>query len=220
MTQILIRRGTAATWTSSNPVLGLGEIGYETDTKKAKMGDGSTTWNSLGYWIPTLPTGTVVGTSDVQTLTGKTLNFASGNNNTIQNVPTSALSLSGAATFHTGPEYTTTSTSYVYLGSGDSLSATIGSSGLALVGISVISFNVSSGYNYAMTSFDLSGANTQTGFDAYRAGCVANPNLAKYQNVVLLTGLNAGATTFRMKHAVLSTGTGYFSSRNMWVIPL
>ena len=38
------RRDTAANWTSNNPTLAGGEIGYETDTKKFKVGDGSTAW--------------------------------------------------------------------------------------------------------------------------------------------------------------------------------
>jgi hypothetical protein len=49
---IRLRRGTAATWTADNPVLSSGEPGYETDTGKAKVGDGATAWNSLGYWSP------------------------------------------------------------------------------------------------------------------------------------------------------------------------
>lgn len=44
------RYGTAASATSNNPVLGLGEPGYETDTGKLKIGDGSTAWNSLPYF--------------------------------------------------------------------------------------------------------------------------------------------------------------------------
>lgn len=49
MTTILPRRGTAALWTARNPVLAAGEVGYETDTKKTKMGDGATAWASLAY---------------------------------------------------------------------------------------------------------------------------------------------------------------------------
>ena len=48
-TLIQIRRGTAAAWTSANPILAAGECGVETDTGKAKTGDGSTAWTSLGY---------------------------------------------------------------------------------------------------------------------------------------------------------------------------
>ncbi len=49
-TQIIkLRRGTAAAWTGANPTLAAGEPGYETDTGKIKIGDGSTAWNSLAY---------------------------------------------------------------------------------------------------------------------------------------------------------------------------
>ena len=47
--QIAQRKDTAANWTSANPILLSGEFGYETDTKKFKIGDGSTSWNSLAY---------------------------------------------------------------------------------------------------------------------------------------------------------------------------
>ena len=46
---IQVKRGTASSWTSANTVLAAGEIGFETDTKKMKVGDGSTAWNSLLY---------------------------------------------------------------------------------------------------------------------------------------------------------------------------
>ena len=48
-TVIQTRAGTAAAWTSANPVLALGERGIETDTLKEKSGDGSTAWSSLAY---------------------------------------------------------------------------------------------------------------------------------------------------------------------------
>lgn len=47
MTTMQQRRGTAAQWTSANPILDAGEIGFETDTNKFKFGDGTTAWNSL-----------------------------------------------------------------------------------------------------------------------------------------------------------------------------
>ena len=50
MTRIQIRRGTAAAWTAANPILSQGEIAYEIDTMKIKVGNGSSAWNSLGYF--------------------------------------------------------------------------------------------------------------------------------------------------------------------------
>lgn len=48
-TEISIRRGSAAEWASSNPILESGEPGFESDTVRFKIGDGETAWNSLRY---------------------------------------------------------------------------------------------------------------------------------------------------------------------------
>lgn len=55
--RIQLRRGTSSEWTTTNPVLGSGEFGYETNTGKFKIGNGSTAWTSLSYSTPDL-TGT------------------------------------------------------------------------------------------------------------------------------------------------------------------
>ena len=47
--RIQVRRGTASEWTSANPTLAAGELGVETDTRKIKVGTGSTAWTSLAY---------------------------------------------------------------------------------------------------------------------------------------------------------------------------
>jgi hypothetical protein len=69
VTQIQTRRGTAAQWTSTNPTLASGEWGYETDTGKVKIGNGSTAWNSLAYNGSGTVTSVVAGTG----LTGGTI---------------------------------------------------------------------------------------------------------------------------------------------------
>ena len=48
-TTIKLRRDTSTNWTSSNPILAAGEPGLETDTLRAKYGDGSNTWTNLAY---------------------------------------------------------------------------------------------------------------------------------------------------------------------------
>ena len=47
--QMQIRRDTAANWSSANPQLLQAEWGYETDSGKIKIGDGSTAWQQLDY---------------------------------------------------------------------------------------------------------------------------------------------------------------------------
>ncbi len=49
-TRMQQRRGTAAEWTLVNPILAVGEIGYETDTNSFKIGDGLNAWADLSYF--------------------------------------------------------------------------------------------------------------------------------------------------------------------------
>ena len=48
-TTIQLRNDLAATWHSKNPILKKGEIGIEIDTRKMKVGDGTTAWRALSY---------------------------------------------------------------------------------------------------------------------------------------------------------------------------
>lgn len=46
---IKLRRDPASRWTSVNPVLASGEPGFELDTGKLKIGDGTSLWSGLSY---------------------------------------------------------------------------------------------------------------------------------------------------------------------------
>lgn len=72
VTQIQVRRGTASQWTSTNPVLAAGELGFESDTNKLKIGNGSSAWNSLSY-IATGAAGTVTSITAGTGLSGGTI---------------------------------------------------------------------------------------------------------------------------------------------------
>ena len=47
--RVQVRKDTASNWTSADPTLAVGEFGFETDTVKLKIGNGSTAWTSLAY---------------------------------------------------------------------------------------------------------------------------------------------------------------------------
>jgi hypothetical protein len=51
LSKIQVRRGTASQWTAANTLLSSGEIGFETDTGKFKIGNGSSVWDSLDYFL-------------------------------------------------------------------------------------------------------------------------------------------------------------------------
>jgi hypothetical protein len=59
--KLQLRRDTTANWSASNPILAEGEIGIDTTLKQAKVGDGTTAWNSLAYGLATIET---VGVTD------------------------------------------------------------------------------------------------------------------------------------------------------------
>lgn len=69
--KVQFRRGTAAEWSAANPVLAQGEAGYEHDTGKFKIGNGTLAWSSLSYSSgvqgPTGPQGITGPTGPVST---------------------------------------------------------------------------------------------------------------------------------------------------------
>jgi hypothetical protein len=65
-TQIQLRRDTASDWTSNDPTLAAGEFGYESDTGKVKVGDGSTAWTSLAYRFSDMTGAAIVAAIDTQ----------------------------------------------------------------------------------------------------------------------------------------------------------
>jgi hypothetical protein len=60
-TRMQQRKGTAAQWISTNggdgPILNAGEIGYESDTNKFKIGDGTNHWVDLNYFLDAVALG-------------------------------------------------------------------------------------------------------------------------------------------------------------------
>ena len=55
LVRIQVRRDTASDWSANNPVLAEGEIGFELDTARIKVGDGVRNWLNLPYTSGALP---------------------------------------------------------------------------------------------------------------------------------------------------------------------
>ncbi len=49
-TTIQIRRGTKSEWQSADPTMAVGELGFETDSGRFKVGNNSTNWNDETYF--------------------------------------------------------------------------------------------------------------------------------------------------------------------------
>lgn len=82
-TRIQLRHDTAANWNSVNPVLLVGEVGIETDTRKQKFGDGTTAWNSLSYSVNTIDNKAFDGqwvASSTNIISGSVITWTSGHN--------------------------------------------------------------------------------------------------------------------------------------------
>ena len=88
-TKIQLRRDTAADWTSNNPTLSEGEFGWESDTNRFKIGDGTTAWNSLSY------SDTLKSLGDM-TITGSTITAPSNGDLVLATAGTGKVNISNA----------------------------------------------------------------------------------------------------------------------------
>lgn len=113
----------------------------------------------------------------------------------------------------------TTSATYVDLTTTtDTVTVTIGPSGMALV---LLHMSVVSSGSTALMSYAVSGANTSAAADAKSVSyqcAVANVG-GNFGSTFLETGLTAGSTTFKLKYRTLLGATGTFSNRRIAVIP-
>lgn len=115
----------------------------------------------------------------------------------------------------------TTSTSYVDLTTTtDTVTVTIGPSGMAIVTIYAAIYNADVG-GISYMSYAMSGNNTAAASDTQcvnaqiAAGC---QNAAAFSGTFFLAGLATGSTTFKLKYRA-SAGTAKFTNRRIVVIP-
>lgn len=82
--KLQIRRGTATEWSTHDPVLSSGELGYDTTNKNFKVGDGATIWSELPYtYVSQTQFNELLGSNNAMVFKG-TL----GTSGTIETLPT------------------------------------------------------------------------------------------------------------------------------------
>jgi hypothetical protein len=98
--QLQFRRGTLTEWSNANTLLAAGELAIETDTQNIKIGDGTTSWNSLSYGGllgPTGPTFSVSPTTSGNLVYANgTSNSAASSSNVVFNVASNRLDITSA----------------------------------------------------------------------------------------------------------------------------
>jgi len=180
---------------------------------------------------PTINTPTITNASiTADAITG----FSSANTGTIYGIPITSSKLpgtsitnstvgpnqlaTGAATATVATVETTTSVTFVDLATvTDTVTVTVGVNGLLFIVLGTAFFN--SGANSTLMSYALSGANTLAAADANGTLQSAGTNGLEMSFCKLLTGLNTGSTTVKLKYRV-SAGTGTFFRRSITAIPL
>jgi hypothetical protein len=117
--RIQVRRGTASEWTSANPTLAAGEMGVETDTRKIKVGTGSTAWTSLSYIASDAPGITEIAQDAIDTAlsmgSGLTKSYNDATNTISLNIDSSVVALKSYVDSQVGGLENTVETDYVLL---------------------------------------------------------------------------------------------------------
>ena len=194
--KIQVRRGTAATWISANPTLSAGEIGFETDTLRIKIGDGTTAWTSLGYasgGSSYATTATAAGTTTL-TATSAYAQFFTGST-------TQTVVLPVASTMTLGQTF--------YINNNSSGALTVNSSGSNLVTTIpgnttvMVTCILASGTTAASWDADYTGATTITGTGSLVLGTAPTIN-----NTVLTGTLTANSVVGTNGYYLQTTGTG------------
>jgi hypothetical protein len=133
-------------------------------------------------------------------------------------MPLSTQPFALAVTAYAGANETTTTTTYVDLATTtDTVTTTVGASGMVTVHLISAMANSTTGFSF--TGFAISGANTLAASDPYSIESNGSSNYTQFGATFLMTGLTPGSTTFKMKYRT-SAGTSNFVYRRIAVIPL
>lgn len=118
----------------------------------------------------------------------------------------------GSGTSNVATDETTTSTSYTGLTTPQTVTVTVGASGMLLIGYGAQMYNTSAQY----MAYALSSANTYSASDNDIAFTSSNSTGSMTK---LHTGLTPGSTVVTAQFRV-DSGTGHWLRRHLWAVPL
>jgi len=177
-------------------------LGTSIDTTTKNLNP-STTLGDIEYRSSTANTNTrlaIGSTGNVLTVAGGVPTWAA---------PVASLTFQNVADTS---ERTTTSTSYVTLGSSSAVTITTGTKALVLWGGQIR-------YYAGAITFDVSGASSSTGDDS-RALFQETTGVEQVSRHFLITGLTAGSNTFTLKYRSPSGNNVQFARTNLTVIDM
>lgn len=189
-TLIQFRRGTAALWTSGNPTLAQGELGFETDTGKFKIGRNAIAWNSLPY----------AGGSELAAGSGMCVVYDSATNSYTLS---SAISSSGSGLSVSSVNCGTGSGNSYSLSLNDRLQevSKLTSSGIIVStnASGVVTRSLASGNNISITNAD---------------GISSNPTIALSPSLTGISSISALNTSSSISGFSINASTGVFDTIN------
>ena len=215
MSKIQLRRDTAANWTSANPTLSSGELGYETDTGKFKIGNAAgTAWTSLSYAAVTAY-GDLSGTPSAYTLPTATTSVLGGVKVDGTTVTIASGVISASASSYTLPTATTSVLGGVKVdGSSITISSGVISSTysytLPAASVSVLGgVRLGTGVNLDANGFLISdvklSSNTFTGTQDLGGNLLTQPKLQAYRETSTAPTISSGTLTLDL------SGSNFFA---------
>jgi len=192
------RRDTAANWTSNNPTLAAGEIGFESDTNQFKIGDGSTAWTGLSYagggGVSYATTATAGATTTLTVSSKTTQNFTGTLAQTVVLPVVSTLTLGFAFQVLNNSTQSLTINS-----SGGNLITTLQTGFSGLFTVVATTGTTAASWDYQISGFD---------FVSGTGGTVLLATGGTATNLTLAGTLTANSSTGTSGQVLTSTGTG------------
>lgn len=189
--RIQLRRGTKTEWDAANPILAIGEPGFERDTGKLKIGNGADVWAVLSELLTRVA--------------GNAAYVAKG----------------AAQAAYIGPLQSTTTNGYLDLATpGPSRTVTTGSIALVVISARITN-NVNNTYGLMSVAVSEASTFGGADDRALVLRGIDSGGEVRMSDVLLFEGLTPGVNTFTAKYASSPGGTSVsFADRRIAVIPL